>query len=369
MVGLEWLLAIATIGLTYPYDIYPLLLGLAARIFARPCAATDDLPSVAILVSAFNEESRILEKIGNFDALDYPPDRIEMWIGTDGSMDRTAEIVRAANHPRVHLVERPQRSGKTAVLNDLAHRTRAAILVFTDATGHFRPDAVRLLVRPLTDPRVGLASGRALIRKGEGNVEVEGAYYRLDSWMKNKEGLCGWLAGALGPIYALRANLYRDLPPEFINDLAHPCQVVAAGFEARFEPRAVSEEPAGDQAGREFDRQTRIAAQASYLLLHESWILLRNRRWGMLWTVTSHKWLRWVAGIWILLGWIALAGLSPAWAAAAIGLLFLVLVGWRAGARWAGLPMFFIIVHCAYLNGLWRALSGDRYLVWKPRAG
>lgn len=364
-----WLLAIATLGLTYPYAIYPLLLAAATRFFARPIASGTELPSVAVLVSAFNEEGGILEKIANFDAFDYPPDRIEMWIGTDGSMDRTAEIVREANHPRVHLVERLRRSGKTAVLNDLAHRTQASVLVFADATGHFRLDAVRLLVAPFSDPRVGLVSGRALIRGSEGNVAVEGAYYRLDSWMKNQEGACGWLAGALGPIYALRASLYQDLPPEFINDLAHPCQVAAAGFEARFEPRAVSEEPAGDHAGREFDRQTRIAAQASYLLIHQSWNLLRKRRWGMLWTLTSHKWLRWLAGIWIPLGWIALAVLSPALAAAALVLLLVVVAGWRAKARWAEIPMFFIIVHCAYLNGLCRALAGDRYLVWKPRAG
>jgi cellulose synthase/poly-beta-1,6-N-acetylglucosamine synthase-like glycosyltransferase len=367
--SMGWLLVIATLGLMYPYAIYPLLLGVATRLLARPYVATTDLPPVAILVSAFNEEFRILEKILNFDALDYPRDRIEMWIGTDGSMDRTAELVREANHPRVHLMERSQRSGKTAVLNDLARRTGADVLVFTDATGRFRPDAVRLLVKPLTDPRVGLVSGRALIRKGEGNIAVESAYYRLDSWMKDREGACGWLAGALGPIYALRASLYRDLPPEFINDLAHPCQVVAAGFEARFERRAISEEPAGDQAGREFDRQTRIAAQASYLLVRMSWVLLRKRRWGMLWTLISHKWLRWVAGIWIALGWIALAGLSPILATVALVLLILVVLGWRAGAPGAGIPVFFIIVHCAYLNGLWRALSGDRYMVWKPRAG
>jgi cellulose synthase/poly-beta-1,6-N-acetylglucosamine synthase-like glycosyltransferase len=364
-----WLLAIAMFGLAYPYLIYPLLLLAATRLFARPYDARAELPSVAILVSAFNEESRISDKIANFDTFDYPPDRIDMWIGTDGSMDRTADIIRQANHPRVHLVERPQRSGKTSVLNDLARRTRASVLVFTDATGYFRRDAVSLLVKPLTDPRVGLVSGRALIRKGAGNVVVEGAYYRLDSWMKNQEGACGWLAGALGPIYAMRADLYRDLPPEFINDLAHPCEVVAAGFEARFEPQAVSEEPAGDRAGREFDRQTRIAAQASYLLVHKSWNLLQHRRWGMLWTVISHKWLRWVAGIWIPLGLIALAGLSPVLAAVALGLLAVIFLGWRAGAKWAEIPVFFIFVHCAYLNGLWRAMLGDRYLVWKPRAG
>jgi cellulose synthase/poly-beta-1,6-N-acetylglucosamine synthase-like glycosyltransferase len=366
---ISWLLAVAALGLFYPYLLYPVLLGVAARLLARPYTATDELPTVAILVSAFNEEKRILEKITNFDALDYPPECIEMWIGTDGSLDRTADIIKEANHPRVHLVERLQRSGKTAVLNDLVRRTRADVLIFTDATGHFRLDAVRLLVQPLTDPHVGLVSGRALISKGAGNVATEGAYYRMDSWMKNREGACGWLAGALGPIYALRASLYRDLPPEFINDLAHPCEVVAAGFQARFEPRAISEEPAGDHAGREFDRQTRIAAQASYLLSQEMGPLLRNRRWGMLWALISHKWMRWLAGIWIPFGWIALAGLSPTLAIAALVLFGVVVLAWRSGARLAELPMFFIIVHCAYLNGLWRALSGDRYLVWKPRAG
>jgi glycosyltransferase involved in cell wall biosynthesis len=366
---MAWLLAIAIFGLAYPYLIYPILLKTASRIFGHPCNATADRPSVAVLVSAFNEEARIGDKILNFDRFDYPPERIRMWIGTDGSIDRTARIVEQACHPRVNLVERTVRSGKTAVLNDLAKRSGADILVFTDATSHFLPDAVSLLVAPLTDPRVGLVSGRVRIRKGEGNVEVEGAYYRLDSWMKEREGECGWLAGALGPIYALRADLYRDLPPEFINDLAHPCQVAALGFEARFEPRAISEEPAGDHAAREFNRQTRIAAQASYLLAHQSWILFRKGRWGMLWTVTSHKWLRWIAGLWIPVGWAALAALSPTAAALAGTLLAALALGWRAGARWASIPAFFIIVHAAYLNGLWRALLGDRYLVWKPRAG
>jgi hypothetical protein len=89
----------------------------------------------------------------------------------------------------------------------------------------------------------------------------------------------------------------------------------------------------------------------------------------MLWALISHKWMRWLAGIWIPFGWIALAGLSPTLAIAALVLFGVVVLAWRSGARLAELPMFFIIVHCAYLNGLWRALSGDRYLVWKPRAG
>jgi len=365
---MEWLLAVAVLGLTYPYLLYPMLLAAVNRTSARPTTPSAGLPSVAILVSAFNEETRIGDKIANFHALEYPADRLELWIGTDGSEDRTAEVVRRLHDPRVHLVERFERSGKTAVLNDLASRIRAEVLVFTDVTAAFRPDAVRRLTAVLQDPGTGLVSGRTVIRSG-GNVQVEGAYYRLESFLKEREGACGWLAGADGAVYALRANLYRNLPPDLINDLVHPCQVAIQGFAARFEPAAVSEEPAGDDASREFDRQTRITAQAGYLLAGQWGPLLRNRRWGMLWVLLSHKWLRWIAGLWMLLAFIAFASLGPLFAAVAILFALLLFAGWRLGASWAGLPVYFLVVHCAYLKGLWQALAGERYVTWKPRAG
>jgi hypothetical protein len=365
-----WLMTVAVIGLVYPYVLYPLLLAIVSRVFERAHAPSSaGTPSVGILVSAFNEEHRIREKIANFQALDYPGDRLELWIGTDGSTDRTAHIVRELGDPRVHLVERAERSGKTSVLNDLAGRVRTDLLVFTDVNALFRPDAVRRLAAAAADPAVGLVSGRTVIRAGDGQVEVEGAYYRLESWLKAREGACGWLAGADGAIYALRADLYRKLPPEWINDLAHPCQVAASGFQARAEPLAISEEAAGDDAGREFDRQTRITAQASYLLAAQTGPLLRNGCWSMLWVLASHKWLRWIAGLWILAGAVALTALSPLLALAAAGVLLLLALGFRSGAGWASIPIYFLLIHLAYLRGLWQALAGERYVTWKPRAG
>jgi len=193
-----WLMIVAAIGLLYPYVLYPLLLAIVSRVFERPHAPSPaGAPSIGILVSAFNEEHRIREKIANFQALDYPGDRLELWIGTDGTTDRTAQIVRELGDSRVHLVERAERSGKTAVLNDLAGRARTDLLVFTDVNALFRPDAVRRLATAVADPAVGLVSGRTVIRAGDGQVEVEGAYYRLESWLKAREGACGWLAGAL----------------------------------------------------------------------------------------------------------------------------------------------------------------------------
>jgi cellulose synthase/poly-beta-1,6-N-acetylglucosamine synthase-like glycosyltransferase len=367
--SMSWLLAVSIFGLVYPYVLYPLLLTLVGRVALRRAAPASELPRVAVLVSAFNEESRILEKIRNFDSLDYPPELMEIWIGTDGSIDRTAETIRMVNHPRVRLLERKERGGKTTVLNDLATRARADIFVFTDVNAHFRPDAVRRLTAPFSSLAVGLVSGRTLIRGGDGNVEVEGAYYRFESLLKKNEGARGWLAGADGAIYALRARLYHQLPREMINDLAHPCQAVVEGYEACFEPLAVSEEDAGDNTGREFDRQTRIAAQASYLLARQLWALIATGRWGMLWVLLSHKWLRWIAGIWIPLGLLALAGVAPVPAVIALCLLMLLGIGWRYGAPWSKLPVFFLVVHLAYLRGLWHAITGERYVVWTPRAG
>jgi glycosyltransferase involved in cell wall biosynthesis len=367
---MEVLLAVSAFGLLYPYVLYPLLLAAVGRGFERtPAPAPSHPPSVAILVSAFNEENRIGEKIANFNALDYPKDQLELWIGTDGSTDGTAQVVQELADQRIHLVERPARSGKTAVLNDLASRAQTDLLVFTDVNALFRPDALQKLAAAAADPTVGLVSGRTVIRAGNGQVQVEGAYYRLESWLKAREGACGWVAGADGAIYALRANLYQYLPPEWINDLVHPCQVVASGFKARLEPLAISEEAAGDDAGRELDRQTRITAQASYLLAMQSGPLLRNGCWGMLWVLASHKWLRWIAGLWILLGLLALVVLSPLLAFAAVGMLLLFVLGWRAGAGWAGIPIYFLLIHFAYLRGLFQALAGERYVTWKPRAG
>ena len=364
-----WVLAAATFGLLYPYAIYPVLLAAVSRFRGRAVATSNATPSVAILVSAFNEETRILDKIANFDAIDYPAGKLDLWIGTDGSTDRTADLIRQRAHPRVHLLECPTRRGKTLVLNDLARAVQAEVLMFSDTNAFFRPDAVRRLVEPMSDSRVGLVSGRTVIRTGTGNVEVEGAYYRLESWLKAREGDCGWLAGADGAIYALRGGLYQDLPAAWINDLIHPCIVVGLGLEARLNPLAVSEEPAGERAGQEFDRQTRITAQSSYLLASQILGLASKGKWGMLWVLLSHKWMRWIAGLWILIGWLAIVWMSPILGAAALAAILALVLAWRGGLRAAALPVYFLLIHIAYLRGLGKAITGERYVTWSPRSG
>src|SRR3954453_20384529 len=182
-----WLLAVVLIAVLYPYIIFPAFLaGLIRKVKKTPPESVI-VPTVAILVSAFKEADRISDKIHNFQSLDYPADRIELWIETDGSPDDTAQIVRRINAPRVHLVERKERSGKTAVLNDLASRAGADVFIFSDVNCAYRPDTVRKLVRHFADPRGGVVSGRTIIRGRDGQAIVEGAYYRFKSWLKLRE--------------------------------------------------------------------------------------------------------------------------------------------------------------------------------------
>jgi cellulose synthase/poly-beta-1,6-N-acetylglucosamine synthase-like glycosyltransferase len=369
-----WLFAGVVAAFLYPYVVFPALLAVVSRKERRPATLAEaaELPAVAILVSAYNEHGRIAAKIGNFLASDYPEERLEMWIGSDGSTDDTANVVRRIGAPRVHLVERRERSGKTIVLNDLAARARArgaAVFVFTDVNSSYRPDTVRRLAAGLQEPGVGLVCGRTLVRGVDSQLEIEHTYYRIEQWLKLRESSRGWLAGALGAVYAMRAELYTDLDPEFINDLTHPCQLAVQGYKLRFDPTAINEEAAGDNPVREFWRQTRMTAQGAWVLRKYMPALLAAGRVGQFWVLLSHKCLRWVAGLWLIAAAVLLPLISVPLALAAAAAMLVLVTGWKCRASWARFPTYFFLVHVAYLNGLWRALRGDRFVVWKPREG
>ncbi len=362
------LILLCACGVLYPYVIYPLMLALVGR--DKPGAAGGEyFPRVAILISAFNEEQHMGAKVRNFLELDYPADKLEMWVGLDGSSDGTAAILQGYADPRIHVLASAARGGKTAMLNALAAQAKAEIFLFTDVNPVYRPEAVRELVQPFADPRVGLVSGQTRVR-GAGNVAVEGAYYRFEHWLKLRESTGGWLAGALGPNYGIRASLYEPLDTALINDLAHPGLVAARGYRSVFCEKSLIEEEAGDDAGREFFRQTRMTAQGAYVLARLCPKLLWSGSWGMLWVLGSHKLLRWMVGWWIIAGTFALAG-AGWWCVLAAELAGLgwVAWGWMRGARWARLPGFFLLVHAAYTVALWQACRGERYVTWKPRAG
>ena len=222
----------------YVYVGYPLVLQLLVAIRgARPVRRGTELPTVSLIISAFNEASVIRRKLENALALDYPADKLQIVVISDSSSDETDDIVRSFGG-RVELFRQPERRGKTAGLNRVVPQLRGDIVVFSDANAMYERDSVRMLVRNFADPGVGCVTGEARYLKGDQSTASvsERLYWSYEIWIKRLETDAGSMVGGDGAIYGIRRSLWRQLPENAINDFLNPLQIVAAGHRAVYEP-------------------------------------------------------------------------------------------------------------------------------------
>src|SRR5580700_2756037 len=244
----------------YAYIGYPLvLLGLGVLI-RRPVKKRPIQPYLSLLIPARNEARVIERKIRNSLALDYPSDRIEIVIVSDGSTDETVAIARRFQHGgRVRLVAFPKNRGKMAVLNAVVPELRGDIVVFSDASAVLAPDSVRRLVENFADASVGAASGLyQVVRPAEVSIGAsENFYWKYETFLKTRESQLASTLGGHGQLHAIRKELYPFPPPETINDdYVIPLSVLARGFRAVYEPSALVWEEAREMTG--FARRIRI---------------------------------------------------------------------------------------------------------------
>ena len=293
MIGLLFWLFIFVI--IYTYAGYPLLVSLLARLAPRrpPGQLPEQLPGVTLLIAAYNEEPVIGAKIENSLTLDYPRERIQILIASDGSVDRTGEIVRGYAAQGVELVHSPERRGKTAAINRAVPLARGDVIVFSDANNFYSPSALRELVAPLSDPSVGAVSGAKTIERGDGALgESEGLYWKYESFIKMQETRLGSCLGVAGEILAIRRELFEPLPERVINDDFYiAMRIIRRGYRVVYAPRARSTELASVSAGDEVARRSRIVA-GRYQAITLAPKLLPFRRPVVIWEVLSHKFLR-----------------------------------------------------------------------------
>lgn len=360
--------------LLYVFVGYPLGIRVLAALFGKDDRYDESfLPSVSIILSVYNEEEVIEEKIANFLALNYPTAMLEFVIVSDCCSDRTDELIRKHENERIRLLVQTERSGKTRNLNRGVAEARGEILVFTDANAMFDTDAVRKLVRHFADPDVGLVSGKSIYRDASGAVTSGGAYRRYEDFIKDAESRVGGIIGADGAIYALRRNNYTLLPSQYINDFIHTIQVVLAGGRAVSEDQAICREEAEEAGSGELRRQTRIMAQSWLIFLSQSGLLLKNGKLLYLWQFISHKFLRWLTVplmIMLLVANLVLVTKGYYYQVIFIGQsLFVtcVLVGSRAKGGLMRVPYLFILLHYAALLGVIKYLTGNIYTTWNPR--
>ena len=371
----EFLFLLSIILLFYAFVGYPVMIRLLAGLQGRITASEDQYtPRVSMLLSVYNEEKVIQEKIENFLKLDYPGDKIELIVVSDGCTDRTEAITDSFDPARVRLFIQERRGGKTLALNRAADEARGEILVFTDANSMFNRQAIKKLVRHFSDHDVGLVSGRSVYFEPEtGNEQSGGLYRRYEDFIKEQESATLSIVGADGAIYAMRKNLYEPLPPEHINDLIHPFRVVIKGYRAIHEPEAVCTEMTEEDLKGELNRQTRIMAQSWLIVVSQVTNLLKARCYAYLWAVLSHKVLRWLTlplMLVLLASNLLILSQGLIFQLALAGQLIfylLVVMGWNRARGLLGIPAMFILLHTAAMFGLFRLATGHAYVTWSPR--
>ena len=280
-------------GILYTYIGYPILIFLLAKFRTKSKSFAQNYPPVTLLIAAYNEEKAIEGKIKNCLELDYQQGQLQILVVTDGSADKTPEIVKKYTGSGIELLHQPQRQGKMAAINRAMPSVRGEIVVFSDANNYYSPDTIKKLVSPFSDPAVGAVSGAKVIEKGDGNLGAsEGAYWKYESFIKKQESRFGNCTGAVGEIFAIRKNLYISPPDHIINDDFYiAMQVLRQGHRLIYAPDAKSLERVSLTAQDEIIRRTRINAgryQAIAMARH----FLPFQRPILIWQIISHKFLR-----------------------------------------------------------------------------
>jgi len=365
-------------GAVYTYLGYPLLLALVHRWFPRrPVPPWVELPRVSLILAAYNEEAWIERKLANCLALDYPPDKLEVLVGSDGSTDRTEQLAARFADRGVRLCAFSPRRGKMATVNRLVRQATGEICVFTDISELFDPDAVQRLVAPLADPRVGAVTGNHIYhRKRTGLGAGTALYWRFQRYLQRAESRIDSVFACDGTIYACRRDLFPYPPDDTINDdVAVPLGIIARGRRVVFEPAAVARGEVLAQAER-FLQQKKRGQAGRYQNFARCPALFRPWPLSRWWIFISHcvmpvvvPWLL----VLVLLSNLVLAGSGqPLYVGLLIAqVLFYALaaVGYVAERRdWylppVAIPFYFVTANIGSLCGFWAFLWGRQRAAW-----
>lgn len=381
---------ISVLLLLHTYFLYPLQLVVGdrlrrslRRIAGVPetephgPAAIGDWPHVSLVVAAHNEASCIAEKVKNSLALDYPADRFQLLIGSDGSTDGTDDIVASVKDPRVVLSSAP-RGGKASVLNRCVPVATGDLIVLSDANTMIEPDAVKKLIRHFDDPNVGAVCGKLKLYNPKSEEYEESAYWAYESMIKLYEGKRGAVMGANGGLYAIRRRLFRPLSPKTItDDFVIPLRIVTRRYKFTYEPEAVALEETAEDLDKEFGRRARIAAGNFQSLTFLTELLSPTHGFAA-YAFWCHKVLRWVAPA--LMAVALLSNLMLLEDRFFQGVLALQLafyaLAWLGKFRNLGGPQrrlasiayYFVVMNAAIVVGFWRFLRNTQRAAWDRTA-
>ncbi len=357
----------------YTHAGYPVVLWLASRMRRTRAERRDGgaPPRVSLIVAAHNEADVIAAKIQDALALDYPRDRLEVIVASDGSTDATVESARAAGADRV--LELP-RGGKIRAQDAGVEAAAGEIVAFTDANSRLAPDALRRLVAPFADPRVGYVCGQVRFTRGDGTNE-EGAYWRYELAVRALESRLGSVTAGNGALYATRREAYLIVDPRMGHDLSFPFNMVKRGWRAVYEPGARAEEKMVPTIEGEFRRKRRMMSHTWPIVLRGG--MLSPRGYGPMYAlqIASHRLLRYLTPFLHLVALgtnIALLG-SGAIYTVTLALQFVLFLAAAWGSVWKVRPLqlayYYVLVTASPAAGLWDWLRRGTPAGWERAEG
>ncbi len=362
----------------YTYVGYALVVWVWARLRpARPTPATGFEPEVTLVVPAYNEAAILAEKMRNCRSLDYPADKLQLLVITDGSTDDSSRVL--AEFPEVQHLHQDARAGKSMAENRAIHYVHTPYVIFTDCNTQLNPAAVRQLVRHYQDPQVGAVSGeKRVLRDGSAPGAGEGMYWLYESFLKRCDSHISSLMGAAGELVSFRTDLFSPLEPDTVlDDFVQSMRIVKAGYRVVYEPDAYALEPPSFSLPDEMERKIRICAGGWQAMSRLRPLLNPLRQPVVSFLYISHRVLRWTLTPALLLLLLPLnVGLAGAvggiyWGLLLAQLLFYGAAGlgwWRAlRGQTAGpalVPLYFTMMNVAVFAGARRFWRNTQPAAW-----
>jgi cellulose synthase/poly-beta-1,6-N-acetylglucosamine synthase-like glycosyltransferase len=382
----NFLTIIGLLGFLVPSVGYPLIIGFLSwgrsslRWRSPEPLPLDDaqLPTISFVLSAYNEEAVLREKLENTLALDYPKEKIEIVVLSDASTDQTDSIAKSFASQGIRLMSAQNRAGKSANLTRFVPQTHGKVLVFSDANSLYQKDAVRRLVSHFSDPKVGYVVGaqRYQAKPTGQSHDTENQYWELELKIKEWESNVSSVVGADGAIFAMRRELFEPLHESDISDFLGPLKIVSRGFRGVFDPKAICYEAPVSSMNRNFYRKVRIITRSLQAISKIPSVLMPWRTGWFALQVWLHKVLRWFAPIFLILIVVG-AAISAATGEFNGKLILGVVLAWVGVASLYLIPRlrrhplvsaacYSLVINAAAFVGLVSAFTGRQINSWKP---
>ncbi|HEX9658562.1 MAG TPA: glycosyltransferase family 2 protein [Bacteroidota bacterium] len=372
----EMLLIGSVFLIFFSYFGYPLTLLLVGWVRGSEVKRAEFYPSVTFIVTVHNEETRIKEKLGNTLSLDYPRAKLQVLVASDGSTDRTNEIVRGYCAQGIELLDMPDRMGKEYAQKAAVESATGDIIVFSDVATTMEIAGLRQLVSGFADPTVGCVSSEDRLVGRDGKPSGEGLYVRYEMWLRSLESRAGSLVGLSGSLFAAKKEVCDDFSGEMQSDFRTVLNSVKVGLRGVSDPLAVGiYQDSGDQK-REWDRKIRTVVRGLTVFFRHV-ELLNIFRYGLFsYQLFCHKLLRWLVPFFLIVAFVSnLVLLHDSLVYSALLLLQLLCYGCGVlgllrpkmqDMIFVRISVYFLAVNTSILISWWRYLSGQRIVTWAP---